>query len=116
MQDQPTDDDDGFNLLCDEAHKNVREDRKSLKEHLKRLDTIVSKDDIGTEVMVLLTDAITKTSEAILKANTQIIQIAQLKLKRAPKIPADSNLLDDSDTNDVYNMIEGDGEAKVKQN
>lgn len=106
--------DSEFDELCSEAHKNAKEDRKALKEHLKRLDVIASEVDAGPETMVVITDAIAKTSEAILKANMQIIQIAQLKLKKVAKNPINDNSIDDLDAEDMYKLIEG--EEKVKQN
>ena len=103
-----------FDELCGEAHRNAKDDRKALKSHLKVLTKIAEDSDAGTETMLLITDAIAKTSEAISKANTQIIQIAQLKLKRTKATESDDGF-DDADTQDVYDAISSSIEEKPEE-
>lgn len=96
-------DDNEFEKLCDEAHENAVEDRKVLKDHLKKLENFLKKEGDGSAV-VLATDAVVKTSDTLAKINAQLIQLAQLKLKSQPE--AADEEFDDEDTEEVYSKIE----------
>ena len=74
-----------FDLLCEEAHRNAKKDRTMMRSHLKKLEKHVAVNDVDDATLLLFTEAMTKTSEALSKSNLQIIQIAQLKMKSTKK-------------------------------
>lgn len=94
---------DELDVLCDEAHKNAKLDRSTLRAHMKKLKGSIGDDP---DRILLASDAIAKTSDALSKANAQIIQIAQIKQKsKMPTKSFSDDGFNDSETENIYEEI-----------
>lgn len=90
-------DDIEFSALCDEAHGNARCDRSRVQ---KFLDGILDRE----ETAYLAGDAFVKASDCLTRINLQLIQLAQLKLKKmrtVAVVPDD----DENESDAVYDNI-----------
>lgn len=102
---EKSDTEDDFDALCEEAHRNAREDRKTMAEFLKAITD-------SEEPAVLLAEAVTRAADALGKANSQIIQLAQLRLKSRQSGPTVHEMEKDA----MFDEIGDPHDATVTEN
>jgi hypothetical protein len=106
--------------LIEEARQNVRQDRQTIHDQISSLQ---KQAETNPELVPILAELILKSVDPLVKANAQIIQLAQLKVKRVlinsgPKDDTDDILaqiesankdpspVDDDDSDDLLDEIE----------
>lgn len=101
-----------FVELCDEAHENAKNDRDRMKTYLEKITKSAEKDP---QLGVLIGDVLVKVADCMTKSNSQIIQIAQLKLKQDAVMSSNnSDEFSDDEIDTVYEEIGKTLEDKAK--
>jgi hypothetical protein len=99
--------------VMQEALDNARSDRKRLEEHLASLNEqigmLVGPDSPITVANIL--DMATKATDSMTRSNSQILEVAKLKVKKeGPVGDGKPQNLNDDEKEDMYEEIE-DGQA-----
>ncbi len=95
--------DDTFEELIREAHENAQTDRKTL---LGQMEKLAELSGGSADSAVLLGDTVIKVNDCLIKNNSQIIQLAQLKLKDKESTEDKKKKDEKIDTDSVYDEIE----------
>jgi hypothetical protein len=97
--------------LCDEALANTREDRERLKKFVDRLVSFVSSqdtDDAAANMATALCEPIVRAHDTLVKVNAQIVDIAQIKMKKFTVEKRNEVDAKDAEAGKIYDAVEAD--------